>query len=84
MKKRYARAADVLEISSRMHNFHVFLMPDAYWRFIVNFPGHCCGQRNEILFRRNNKARGLYTVNPQERVEPNRISMRSWSVLSSR
>lgn len=38
MKKRCARSADVLEISSRMHNFDVFLMPDAHWRFVVNFP----------------------------------------------
>lgn len=56
MKKRYAWRVDVLDISSRMHNFDVFLMPGAYWRFIVNFRGHRAGSSakwnfNEIIKR---------------------------------
>lgn len=62
MKKRYAWHADVLDISSRMHNFDVFLMADAYWRFNVNSFGHHRRreQRNKMLYQRSNKARRLY------------------------
>lgn len=55
-----------------------FLMPDAYWQFIVNSLGHRREQRNKMLFQRNNKARADFVDmqvehNPQEREDiPNR------------
>lgn len=71
MKKRYAWHADVLDISSRMHNFDVFLMADAYWRFIVN----SLGRRREMKYyfneitKRTKCIKCTFEHNPQEREE---------------